>query len=689
VRRPAARDSSWARALALLGCLPSGAARGQSTLGTVVRAPREATAVGATTVSADEGRRIPGNADDSLRALESAPGVARSPLGSGQLVVWGAAPQDTRVYIDEVAVPSLYHLGGLRSVLPTELVREVTLLPGGYGAEFGRALGGIAQASTQRPADGLHGGLALDVLDVSAQLSAQLGRRLRVRVAGRYSYLDALLQAVLAGNRDLGDFWPVPRYDDYQVQATLALRPGEQLSATFLAADDHLRRAHAASDAALGQSETWQRAFYRASLQYERRSADGMQLSITPFFGYDQADYTAAFGWVPSQLVTDGYRYGVRAHYRRRTGARLTWTVGLDGEAVHAAVARQGTLTQPPREGDRVLFGQPPGSQVNADSYFVDLGDLSPYATAELRLGKLTLRPGLRASGYVQDTSRLTPRIGETPAIGARQLAFALEPRLHAALKPTPRLTLAVAAGLYHQPPDPADLGAVFGNPRLGPSRAVHVTAGLAVTLAAPLSAELTGFYRYLDDLAARSPLTTPPLAGALTQDGRGQSYGAQLLVRLRPWRGLSGWLTYTLGRSERRDAPTLPVRLFDLDQTHILTAAASFARRGWGCGLRFRYATGFPRTPVVSAYFDARDDLYQPVYGAQNSIRLGDFVELDARVDRTFTLRRLTLVAYLEVQNVTNQKNPEELVYRYDFSSRAAITGLPTLAVLGVRLGF
>jgi len=50
--------------------------------------------------------------------------VARAAAGSGQLIVWGAAPEDTRVYIDGVPVPRLYHDGGLRSVLPSELVLE-------------------------------------------------------------------------------------------------------------------------------------------------------------------------------------------------------------------------------------------------------------------------------------------------------------------------------------------------------------------------------------------------------------------------------------------------------------------------------------------------------------------------------------------------------------------------------------
>jgi hypothetical protein len=37
----------------------------------------------------------------------------------------------------------------------------------------------------------------------------------------------------------------------------------------------------------------------------------------------------------------------------------------------------------------------------------------------------------------------------------------------------------------------------------------------------------------------------------------------------------------------------------------------------------------------------------------------------------------------------VTNRKNPEEFIYNYNFTRRASISGLPTLAVLGARLEF
>jgi hypothetical protein len=40
-------------------------------------------------------------------------------------------------------------------------------------------------------------------------------------------------------------------------------------------------------------------------------------------------------------------------------------------------------------------------------------------------------------------------------------------------------------------------------------------------------------------------------------------------------------------------------------------------------------------------------------------------------------------------VQNLTNRKNAEELIYNFDYSRRSTISGFPTLAVAGLRLEF
>ena len=43
-------------------------------------------------------------------------------------------------------------------------------------------------------------------------------------------------------------------------------------------------------------------------------------------------------------------------------------------------------------------------------------------------------------------------------------------------------------------------------------------------------------------------------------------------------------------------------------------------------------------------------------------------------------------LSAYLEVQNATNRKNPEDVAYNYDYSQRGWATGLPLFPSFGLR---
>jgi hypothetical protein len=640
-----------------------------------------------TSVRVEEGRKVAGTQGDAIKVVQSLPGVARAGFGQGQLIVWGAAPADTRIYVDGVEVPLLYHLGGFRSTVNDSLVRSIDFVPGGQGAEWSRGLGGLVSLQT-RPlrSDGVHGQVAADVLDANAMLEIPLGSRVTLAVAGRYSYLDQILKSVVAP--DVGDFVPIPRWDDYQLILHARLRPGEQLGLTFLGADDHLDRAVPSADPTRVRHELTDQSFYRFALRYGR-ATPSVITDITPFFGFDRAALTQEFGGTPTHLDTDGWRYGLRASNRNRLTQWAWLTLGADLLGTRSAVDRVGSLTLPAREGDVFVFGQPPANDLQADKYSIHQLDAQAWVQAGFTAGPVTLTPGLRAGPVLIQGDHLSPASPTAPVPGFGRLDWTVEPRLAVAWRAHERVTVSAAGGLYHQAPDPADLSAVFGNPLLDLQRAWQLTAALDVSITGELSIQTVGFVKWLDDLVTRSELPSPPIGHALVQDGTGFAYGGQLLLRLRPWRGLSGWISYTASRSERRDHPDVAVRLFDYDQTHVLAFVASYSWRGLSVGARLRWSSGFPRTPVASAYYDARDDQFQPVFGAQNSIRLPDFVQLDLRAEYTFKLKRSSLDLYLDVQNVTDQANKEEIAYTENFSKLQYITGLPTTAVFGARVQF
>lgn len=638
-------------------------------------------------VASTEASRTPGTQADPAKIVEALPGIARSAFGSDQLVLWGAGPEDSRILVDGVEIPRLFHGSGIRSTVSGDFLRSVTLSPGAYGPEYGRALGGLVRLETRElPADRAHAAVEASSIDGSLFASAPLGERLRVGLGARYGWLDRTLAAMSA--RDVNRYFAVPRYADFEGKAELALRAGETLELVGLGSTDDLAQALPDVDPLRERQKTTKNAFERVYLRYRRASADGSTTEVVPSIGWDLARSDARFGSNPADLDQRAFRLGLRAAELSPLWPHATLALGVDATLTSTALRRDGSLTVPAREGDIGVFGAPPGDDVNSDRWHTLLVDVAPYANLDCDLGPLRLSPGLRFDAYLNETSRETPRIGQTPSIGQAAFEGALEPRLALQLRLSERVHLLAAAGLYSQPPAPEDLSAVFGTPRLGAEAATHVSAGESVVLTPALSLSLLGFYRSLRELAVRDPSPTPKLAQALLQNGSGRSYGAQLFLRQRPWHGFSGWIAGTLSRSERRDVPRASYRLFDLDEPALLTVVVTKSLERWSFGARFRFASGAPRTPVLGAFFDLRAAAYEPLFGAHNGERLPDFWQLDARLDRSFSLgTHARLLVYLEALNVTNHANGEEYVYSFDYSKRGLVTSLPALAVLGARL--
>ncbi|HVV82034.1 MAG TPA: TonB-dependent receptor [Kofleriaceae bacterium] len=652
-----------------------------------VRATRIKKETASVSIRTEEARKVPGTQGDTLKVVQNLPGVGRSSFGSGQLVVWGAAPNETRVFLDGVDIPALYHGGGLRSTVSSDLIKSIDLIPGAFGAEYGRGVGGLVTAETRTlPRTGTHGYVALDVIDASALVTTAPTKKFRIGVAARRSHLDWTLSQVTS--RDVGDFVPIPQYYDGQVLAQLDLGKDETLEVGLLGSDDRLTRTIGADDPAeVRRQETHDR-YYRLFARYQRLLADGASLAIVPILGWDGNTTNASFGGVPTSLDLGTWKYGVRASYRRKVDPHVTLSLGVDALGQRTEASRLGSVNLPPREGDITVFGQPPGDQINADDWTTTIASAAPYAFAEIEAGPLVITPGLRVEPFLIDGSRLTPIVGSTPALGYRRMELEVQPRLSATYKVTKRLQLRAGTGIYSQPPDPTDLSAVFGNPTLGVIRAYHVSAGGTYKLTRALSGELVGFYKYVDDLASRSELPTPPLARALVEEGTGRAYGGQALLRLELTHGVFGWITASLIRSERKDHPDTDWRPLDYDQTAVVSVLGSYdLGHGWQAGARARYATGVPRTPVFDSFYDALHDRYEPLFGEHNSIRVPAFYQLDARIERTLTFLGKRTNVFLDVQNVTNRKNPEEIIYNFDYSSRKYITGLPTLAVIGARV--
>jgi hypothetical protein len=597
-------------------------------------------------LSAQEVATTPGTMGDPVRAVQNLPGVARSPLDAGWLLVRGGDPEDTGLYLDGIRVPLVYHVMGLTSVLPAAMVDRVDFHPGGYDVRYGRAIGGVVDLRTEPvQGQGLEAQAAVDLISSSAYLRSPVGKERKTGVAMgvRRSYLDGIIGGMAKrGMMGLGEGSEdiAPRYWDWQLRVDR-----ERVGLFALGYDDLL---HAPQDAA-GGDVVLHVGTRRLHGRWETRLA-GKPLEVTPVMGFD---------W--HRLSYPGYDdgrtkavYGARAELVDDGNEAVGWSAGVDWETGRYQVEV---------ETDE----HPAGVDVDAGIASVD-----PYA--DLRIGldrSLTL--GMRVENlWVMD-----------------QLVRAMpSPRASGRLPLGESIAVVGTAGVYHQWP-PLDLVvALPQGPYLRLERAYGGSLGLQASWAR-LSLESTGYGRALQDI------TLVEDDGSIGQ-GRGVAYGVESMAR-GELGDLAGWVSYTWGRALRQEEPGHLWEAHRWDQPHnLVTVLAWDLPGGWVLASRFRISSGFPiEEDIEHAYdvliLDQRCIADPSLTGRYSSCpdtggRLPNNHSLDFKISRTWSLRSWSVEGYLDIQNVYNRRNPEPVITgSIDIGTLYAF-GFPILPVFGVK---
>ncbi len=187
----------------------------------VVRGQRERKEVAVHEVTAQEIATIPGTQGDVLKVLQDFPGVARAPFGLGLLIVRGSAPQDTKVYLDGVEIPLIFHFGALTAVVNTDVISGLDFYPGNFAANYGNAMGGTIDVRTRDPKHEWHGAGHVDLYDGAAMVEGPVGSG-SFFVSVRRSWVDQVLKLALPSGLTVAPvFW------DYQAKYVHSLWGGQ------------------------------------------------------------------------------------------------------------------------------------------------------------------------------------------------------------------------------------------------------------------------------------------------------------------------------------------------------------------------------------------------------------------------------------------------------------------------------
>ncbi len=627
-------------------------------------------------------RTQPGAGNDVLRALQSLPGVSRTPFGLGGLALRGTAPRDTKVYLDGIEVPLLYHFGGIASFLPTGAVDEVTLEPGGASVRYGRGLGGVAVVTSRTGrSDRWRTGGELSLIHAAALAEGPGPLKGSWLVGARRSYFDGIIRAA---NIELA---LLPRYADAQ----LRWESGDgKWTALLFGSDDRLTLVP--SDGGAGGIDTsnvksflYASRFARLGMRY-RAVQGSTSVVVVPSIGVDDVNARANHDAIDKGLHRTTLPLSLRGEVAT---AALGGTLSIGVDATWQRHSYDIINTPPPTPMD------PSPDMVLQRKLTRWAGDAGAFAEQSWFFAgeKLELRAGVRGDRFgLSDQWTLDPRV-------------VLNARL-------PRgITLVQSLGRYHAPPLVTDLDPIFGERVMLGSSATQAATTVKTILDDDKELSATVYYQHLGELPVDAiTAATPTSANGGTESGgllgvsrelvdtqfgsysyregigSGHAYGLELIARRNVGRW-TGWASYTYARSFRRNPVTTKQTYpYVLDQPHSLTLVGSAAiGKHWRVGGRVRYTTGNPYTPVGGAYMDASGD-WVPVDGPVLSKRLPDFYQLDLRVDRAWRRPWGVLTLYIDLQNVINRKNPEGVTYNTDYSRLSYTNGLPIFPSIGVE---
>lgn len=648
---------------------------------TVVRDKKEKKEVVRRTLSRVEAQKIPGTFGDPIRVIQNFPGVARAPFGLGQLIVRGANPNQTLTFFDGVEIPLLFHLAGGPSIVNGEFLDRIDFFPGGFGARYGRAVGGVVDvASRKGAADTWHGVAKVDLLDSSLFVEVPITDTISIAAAARRSYIDALLPLVLPKDPQGGSLLVLPAYWDYQVRLDVGGKKGEKLkdgqssfSLFAFGSDDTLKIIATGGGRNRDVTVNSQTTFHRLIGGWNYKTGN-TNFKVTPYVGLDLVN--VSFGI--ATLSADQYTAGLRADMGVDLNDYFTLRVGADvfnrtlvGKAELPALGGVQYISFP---GADPKVGK---TQFNA---LVNTFDGALYAEADLNLGPVSFTPGIRVSqAYI-----------------AGQVRQAADPRLWGRWQIVDTTAIKGSIGLFTQPPSGTSMQPPpFGNPDLVHEKAFQASLGVSHKFTEFINIDLTGFYNRRFENVVSPGTTTVNEDGSVTTTqsanlGLGRAYGLEVMLRHEVSKNFFGWVAYTFNRSEERRAGSgQDYVVSTFDQTHILTIVASY-KLPWGfeLGARFRYVTGRPKSALMHDYdiYQADSNSYSATFGPARATRIKDFNQLDIRLDKNFVFQTWTLTAYIDVQNVYNAANVEASFYDYRFRTEYEVPGIPILPVIGLK---
>ena len=629
--------------------------------------------------------RIPGTANDILRGLTTLPGIGIPNDLLGILYIRGSEPDSNLYYFDRTPLGYPFHGGGLLSTISSEIIDDVDIYAGGYGAEFGLDSQNVLDIHSRNRLDKRwRGKFNLNFLYSEGILEGRIGKKGYAYVAARRSYLDLII-----GLFTDDDF---PYFADSQFKFVQSFGKNHLLTLNAFAATDHFNTVGevtkitpakelknyefkpGSESMEVAEVKIWSPSMYfkngfegqgihlrsnftdkltsHFSLTHStnflnvefRNPVDVRREGGEIHFPEDPITLTAKFDTytvrvnVPVWTLREDVTFRLNPRFQIEPGLLFSFSPAIsfeDSKEVQfeslGIINTEIQVTRTREDGSSA--GERRGSSTEAESVFAGIKEAHDEFGHDF----------FRAEGYLQGRYNLSSFM--SVALGARldyldlTEEVSIQPRGSVNFELPIGSNLRFGYGHYEQSPKPYQILAENGNPALKSSLAQHYILEVEHKISPQTEVKLATYYKNSDKLVTKNSV------GNYLNQGAGYIGGAEAFLRHRVLDKFFGWISYSYTHAERRENPDVNYKPHLFDRTHIVSIVANYNfTPNFEIGAKWQYLSGTSEAPVnsITLIQDPITRGLNPLLASAEenfTVDLETYHKLDMRVSRKWKL--------------------------------------------------
>lgn len=630
-----------------------------------------------------------------LRGIQLLPGVTSVGEGAAGFNVRGGSIDQNLVLLDEAPVYNSSHLFGFFSVFNPDAVKDVKLYKGGIPARYGGRLSSILDVRMKEGNSKqfeMNGGIGTIFSRLSLEAPIVKDKSSFI-IAGRRSYIDVLAAPFL--NEDVGS--PVLNFYDLTLKSNYKFSEKDQIFLSGYFGRDNF---------GFGESAGFNWGNQTGTFRWNHLFSDKLFANLTTY--YSNYDYQINFGntsedsfdWsakIKNYSVKPEFSWFIRPQNILRFGGQSIYYIFEPANAISVSNDVTTDISTSSQfslesnifvENEVTLFDK---LQVNYGlrlSHFAYLGARNVYSFGESELGTQKPLIGIDVAEngeVIADFMNLEPRFSIKADVGESSSVKASYNRTAQYIHLLSNTTAST----------PVDIWTPATN-NVKPAMADQVAVGYFQNFADNMY-EFSGevYYKKMDNLIDYidgADLILNEFVEGQILEGQGRAFGTELMFKKTEGK-FSGWVSYTLARSERQveginNAEWYPSRF---DQTHNLSVTSFYELNDrFTFSANFVYNTGTPTTFANSGYYQQGLFIPNNDGDVRNNVRIPDYHRLDfaLTIDPKPGERRWKGQWVIGIYNVYSRRNPFSIYFQQNAErveiSQAVNTQATRLSVIG-----